>query len=134
MPRYLTVGAAQSGPIGRHESRRDAVERLIEMLRQAANRGCDLVAFTECALTPFFPHWHIQDPRELDAYFEAEMPDNHTRPLFDEAVRLGVGFHLGFAELARENGTTRHFNSAILVSPTGQIVGKFRKIHLPGYR
>ena len=134
MPRYLTIGAAQSGPIGRNESRRDAVERLIEMLRQAANRGCDLVAFTECALTPFFPHWHIQDPRELDAYFEAEMPDNHTRPLFDEAVRLGVGFHLGFAELARENGTTRHFNSAILVSPTGQIVGKFRKIHLPGYR
>ena len=133
MPRYLTIGAAQSGPIGLHESRRDAVDRLIGMLQQAAARGCGFVAFTECALTPFFPHWHIQDPRELDSYFESEMPNDHTRPLFDEAARLGVGFHLGFAELTQQDGSTRHFNSAILVSPSGNTVGKFRKIHLPGY-
>ena len=133
MPRYLTVGAAQSGPIGRHESRRDAVERLIEMLRQAANRGCDLVAFTECALTPFFPHWHIQDPRELDAYFETEMPNNHTQPLFDEARDRGIGFYLGYAELAENNQSTQHYNASILVDKSGSIVGKYRKVHLPGH-
>ncbi|MAV35367.1 MAG: N-carbamoyl-D-amino-acid hydrolase [Planctomycetaceae bacterium] len=134
MPRYLTVGAAQSGPIPLHASRRDAVARLIHLLREAAERGCDLVVFTECALTPFFPHWYLSDSQQLDSYFETEMPSDETRPLFDEAARLGIGFHLGFAELAHEGGATRHYNTAILVSPSGQIVGKFRKIHLPGYR
>ena len=63
------------------------------------------------------------------APFRARRPD---RPLFDEAKRLGIGFHLGYAELCEEDGPTRRFNTAILVGPDGAIVGKYRKIHLPG--
>jgi predicted amidohydrolase len=133
MTRYLTVGAAQFGPVQRSESRQDVIKRLIALLREGHARGCDLVVFTEVALTAFFPHWYITDPAELDAYFETEMPSPITQPLFDEAVRLGVGFHLGYAELAWEEGVKRHFNTAILVDKQGQIIGKYRKIHLPGY-
>ncbi len=56
------------------------------------------------------------------------VPD--TKPLFDEAVRLGVGFELGFAELTPEG---RRFNTAVLVGPDGTEVGRYRKIHLPGH-
>ncbi len=130
----ITVAAAQSGPVPRSETRTDAVDRLIAMMREAHARGSDVVVFTECALTAFFPHWWIDDPAELDAWFETEMPSAATQPLFDEAVRLGIGFHLGYAELVRVNGTVRHFNTAVLVGRDGRIVGSHRKIHLPGHR
>lgn len=133
MPRIITIGAAQSGPVTRRENRAEVVERLIVQMREAHRQGCDLVVFTECALTAFFPHWWIDDENELDAWFERRMPGRETQPLFDEAARLGIGFHLGYAELALEEGRKRRFNSSILVGKEGQIIGRHRKIHLPGH-
>src|SRR5207237_7701852 len=43
---------------------------------------------------------------------------------------LGIGFQLGYAELTPEG---RHFNTAILVSPAGDVLLKYRKVHLPGH-
>ena len=134
MARYITVGAAQSGPVSLQQTRADVIARLIEQMREAHGKGCDLVVFTECALTAFFPHWFMEDQEEIDAYFEREMPGAQTQPLFDEAARLGIGFYLGFAELDVEEGVTRRYNSSVLVGNDGRIIGKFRKIHLPGHR
>lgn len=133
MPRIVTIGAAQSGPISRRETRADVIERLIHLMREAHRQGCDLVVYTECALTSFFGHWWIEDEEELDAWYEREMPGPATQPLFDEAARLGIGFELGYAELTYEDGRKRRFNSSILVGKDGKIIGKFRKIHLPGH-
>jgi predicted amidohydrolase len=134
MPRYLTVAAAQSGPIARSESRANVVARLVEQMRDAKSRGADLIVFTECALTAFFPHWWIEDEAELDSWFERELPNAATQPLFDEAARLGVGFYLGYAELAIENGAKHRYNSSVLVGRDGRVIGKYRKIHLPGHK
>src|SRR3954467_13941933 len=98
MPRTVTVGAAQFGPIHRSESRADVVKRLIVLLREGKARGCDLVVFTEVALTAFFPHWHMTEEAEISEWFEHSMPGPATQPLFDEAARLGIAFHLGYAE------------------------------------
>lgn len=133
MSRTITVGAAQFGPVHRSETRHDVIKRLVALLREGHRRGCDLVVFTEVALTAFFPHWYMTDPDESDAYFEREMPSPTTQPLFDEAARLHVGFHLGYAELVWEQGEKHHYNTAILVNQHGQVLGKYRKIHLPGY-
>jgi predicted amidohydrolase len=133
MTRVITVGAAQLGPIGRRESRRLVVERLLDLLGQAQGRGCDLVVFPELALTTFFPRWWMEDQAEIDAFFEREMPGPETRPLFDEAARLGMGFCLGYAELTQEGGARRRYNTSILVDRGGRLVGKYRKIHLPGH-
>ena len=133
MTRILKIAAAQSGPIARTESRAEVVDRLILQLRAAERQECDLVVFTECALTAFFPHWWIESEEELDAWFEIEMPSHSTQPLFDEAKRLGIAFHLGFAELAWENGQKRRFNASLLVDQQGSVIGKHRKIHLPGH-
>jgi len=104
-------------------------------MTRAAERGADLVVFPELALTTFFPRWFMEEPSEIDAFFETEMPSPATQPLFDTARRLGVGFCLGYAEkIGDGRGRARHFNTVILVTPDGAIVGKYRKIHLPGHR
>ena len=134
MSRKLIVAAAQLGPIARDEPRGAVVERLVALLRQGAERGAKLVVFPELALTTFFPRWYMEDQSEVDAFFETGMPGPETRALFDEARRLGVGFHLGYAERCEEDGATHRYNTAILVDASGAIVGKYRKIHLPGHR
>jgi len=134
MSRTLTVAAAQLGPIAREEPRSSAVQRMIQLMGQAKAQDADLVVFPELALTTFFPRWYSEDQSEIDKYFETEMPNADTQPLFDEAKRLGIGFNLGFAELVQEGGNARHFNTSILVSHQGQILGKYRKIHLPGHK
>jgi N-carbamoyl-D-amino-acid hydrolase len=48
---------------------------------------------------------------------------------FDRARRLGVGFYVGYAELTEEG---QRFNSAVLIGPDGTLMGKSRKVHLPG--
>ncbi len=133
MSRIVTVGAAQVGPINRNHSRAQVVRRLIDLMGQAHAMGCDLVVFPELTLTTFFPRWFMAEQEEIDGFFEREMPGPETRALFETAAKLGIGFCLGYAELADEDGRTRHFNTSILVDKTGAIVGKYRKVHLPGH-
>lgn len=133
MARPLMVGAAQLGPVGRRESRQVVVKRMVDLMRQAASMGCQLVVYPELALTSFFPRWYMEDQEEVDSFFEREMPSAETRPLFEEAQRLGVGFYLGYAELTCEDGAPHRYNSAVLVDRSARIVGKYRKVHLPGH-
>ena len=128
--RKLLTACAQMGPIARSETRAHCVARLIEMLREARSRGCRFVVFPEMALTTFFPRWMIEDEAELDSFYETEMPGPSTQALFDEATRLGIGFCLGYAELTPDR---RRFNTCILVDDRGAIIGKYRKVHLPGW-
>ena len=80
MSRIIRVAAAQSGPIQRAESRQAVVRRMIDLLDQAKVRKCDLVVYTELALTTFFPRWYMTDQAEVDAWFERELPNAATRP------------------------------------------------------
>jgi len=133
MARIVTLAAAQMGPIARTENRASVMRRLIGMMRQAKAMGADVVAYPEATLTAFFPHWFTEDEDEVDAWFEREMPGPDTQPLFDEARKLGIGFHLGYCELDFSAGRKRRFNTSILVDAQGRIIGKYRKIHLPGH-
>src|SRR5260370_13971347 len=133
MSRRLKAAAAQLGPIHRADSRKSVVKRLVEMLKEADSRGSKFVVFPELALTTFFPRWWMEDQAEIDAFFEREMPGPEPRPLWDEAARLGLAFCLGYAELCREGGALRRYNTSILVDRGGRLVGKYRKVHLPGH-
>ncbi|MEM9684083.1 MAG: N-carbamoyl-D-amino-acid hydrolase [Pseudomonadota bacterium] len=133
MSRIVTVGAAQLGPIQRAESRAVVVERMLALMHKAHAKGCDLVVFPELALTTFFPRWYMEDQEEVDRWFESSMPGNETQPLFTAAKELGLGFHLGYAELIEEEGALHRYNTAILVDKAGDIIGKYRKVHLPGH-
>jgi predicted amidohydrolase len=136
--RTVTVAAAQLGPIQKAEPRPVAVARMVRLMERAHRRGAELVVFPELALTTFFPRHYHADVAEADAWFETAMPSNETAPLFAAAERYGIGFHLGYAEIAHEADGTgavrkRRFNTAILVGPSGDILLKYRKVHLPGH-
>jgi len=128
--REIVIGAAQMGPIQKAESRAQVVARLIALLDQAKAAGCTLVVFPELTLTTFFPRWYMEDQAEVDTWFEREMPNAATQALFDRARAHGIAISLGYAELTPDG---HHFNTQILTDRAANIVGKYRKVHLPGH-
>ncbi len=128
--RIVTVAAAQLGPIQRAEPRPAVVARLMALMEEAHARGADLIVYPELALTTFFPRYYTTDAAEIDGWYEAAMPGPATRPLFELARRFRMAMYLGYAERTPEG---RRFNTAILTDREGAIVGKYRKIHLPGH-
>ena len=130
MARVLRIGGAQMGAIQKADSRQVVVRRMLDLLEQARSKSCDLVVYPELALTTFFPRWLMTDAAEVDAWFEREMPNAATRPLFEKAAQYRIGLSFGYAELTPDG---HHFNTSILVDRVGRIVGKYRKVHLPGH-
>ncbi|CAL75656.1 N-carbamoyl-D-amino acid hydrolase (D-N-alpha-carbamilase) [Bradyrhizobium sp. ORS 278] len=116
------------GPTQRADTRAHTLARMIALLEGAAAQGATLVVFPELAFTTFFPRW-ILERDALDSYFERSMPNPSVAALFDRARELRVGFYVGYAELTPDG---RRFNSAILVDADGQLISKYRKVHLPG--
>jgi predicted amidohydrolase len=130
LARVLRAAAAQMGPTQKADSREQTLGRMLKLLEEAAGRGARLVVFPELAFTTFFPRWFMEG-EALDGYFERGMPNPAVQPLFDCARELGVGFYVGYAELTPEG---RRFNGSILVARDGEILGRYRKVHLPGSR
>ena len=128
--RNIRVGAAQLGPIQRAESRESVIGRMLVLLEEAARKGCTLVVYPELALTTFFPRWYAEDRAEFDGWFETSMPNAEIAPLFEKAAAHGIALSFGYAEKTPEG---EHFNTSILTDQAGRILGKYRKIHLPGH-
>ena len=118
------------GPIQRAEPRAAVVARMIALLDRAAAAGARLAVFPELALTTFFPRWYMADAAEIDAWFETEMPGPETQPLFQRARDHGVAITFGYAERTLAG---QRFNTSILTDRQGAILGKYRKVHLPGH-
>lgn len=128
MSRIIRIAAAQMGPTQRADSRDNTLARMIKLMENAAAQGATLVVFPELAFTTFFPRW-LLDEKEVLSQFETAMPNPHVQPLFDRARELGVGFYVGYAELTPDS---QQFNTSIIVAPDGKLLGKYRKVHLPG--
>ncbi|CAK7199807.1 hypothetical protein SEUCBS139899_002493 [Sporothrix eucalyptigena] len=148
MARTITVAAAQMGPIlsespnpGGEGPRAAAMKRMLDLLEDAAAKGAQLVVYPELALTTFFPRAMLTDPAEVAALFEPESPAGpsivdspHLKPLLARASSLGVDVSIGYAERwTGEDGITTDYNTAIYYSAaSGNVLGKYRKVHLPG--
>jgi predicted amidohydrolase len=128
--RVIRTAAAQLGPIQKSETRASVVARMIKLMDDAKAEGADLIVYPELALTTFFPRWYHEDRAEADSWFEASMPSEATAPLFARAKEHGMAMSFGYAELTPEG---QHFNTSILVDKAGEVVAKYRKIHLPGH-
>ena len=124
------LAVAQMGAVNLADTREAVVKRLLAMLREAAACGARLVVFPELALTTFFPRYWMSEAEAVERFFEKTMPNRAVQPLFDAAKQLGVGFYLGYAELTADG---ERYNTAILVDRAGSIVGRYRKVHLPGH-
>lgn len=128
--RVVTVAAAQMGAIQKAESREQVVERMLALMDRAKAGGADFIVYPELALTTFFPRYYMEDQGEVDAWFEHEMPNAATAPLFARAREHAMAMTFGYAERTADG---HHFNTSIHVDAAGRIVGKYRKVHLPGH-
>jgi beta-ureidopropionase len=120
--RPLRLAAVQGGPYA--GSREAAVAVAIEhVARLAEAERPDLVVLSELLTVPYF--CRLADGPWLDA---AEPADGPTIEAFREAARrLETAIVPSFLERDGE----RCFNSAALISRRGEVVGVYRKCHLP---
>jgi len=103
------------------ETKQANLDRAAEMVLQAG--GADLVLLPEL--------WHIGFMR-FDRYIlDAEEKDGPTMSLMRRLARE-AGCYLHTGSFVERNGD-RLYNSSYLLSPDGEILANYRKIHLFGY-
>ncbi|WP_430388343.1 nitrilase-related carbon-nitrogen hydrolase [Blastomonas fulva] len=129
MSRVIRCGVAQMGGIDLAEPRAAVVARMLALLDQAYRQQVQFLVFPELALTTFFPRYWYADLEDADRFFERDMPGPATEPLFAAARRTGIAMSFGYAE----RSGPRRFNTALLADGQGTIVGRYRKVHLPGH-
>jgi N-carbamoylputrescine amidase len=104
-------------------------EALTEGIRAAASHGARLVCLQELTLSPYFAVT-AGGPEEAGAFPE-EIPGGPTVEFAARAAAdAGVHVHASLYERS-EDGAGLGFNTAICVAPSGELVGRTRKQHIP---
>ncbi|MDP4099293.1 acyltransferase [Paenibacillus sp. P96] len=102
-----------------------AVERHVELVREAKQRGAQIVCLQEIFYGPYFCA-----EQTLKWYDAAEpIPDGPTVMRFRElAAELGVVIVLPIYE---REGIATYYNTAAVIDADGSYLGKYRKHHIP---
>ena len=119
--RKITTAAAQMGAIQKNETRDQVIERMIVLIDEANRQTADFIVYPELTLTTFFPRYFMDDQSEIDSWFETEMPNASSQPLFLKAKDYGMRMSFGYAELTPEG---KHLNTSILVDKSREVIGK----------
>src|SRR3954468_8193539 len=81
MPRMITLGAAQTGPVNEDDWRPN-VRGACKMIDEAGRPKVDILSFSELFLTPFFPN---RLTRDYDKFF-VTLDEPELAPIFKTAV------------------------------------------------
>ena len=104
---------------------RDAnVARAEKLVRSAAQRGANVVLIQELFETPYFCKDHRAE------YFELAKPlDGHPVVEHFRALARELGVVLPVSVFERANNA--YFNSLVMVDCDGEVLGSYRKSHIP---
>ena len=122
MPRTITLGAAQTGPVNADDWRPN-VRGACAMIEEAGRRKVDILSFSELFLTPFFPN---RLTRDFDKFF-VTLDEPELQPIFKAAIDNRVALVFPFGE---KNGRSYH-NACLVTDKTGKRLGIYRKTHIP---
>jgi len=111
-------------------SRAGTIERVLNAIAEAAEKGAELIVFPE-TFVPYYPYFSFvlppiqQGPEHLRLYEEAVVvPSLETQAVADAARKRGVVVVLGVNE--RDNGSL--FNTQLIFDADGTLALKRRKI------
>jgi predicted amidohydrolase len=121
--RTTKLAAAQLGPAT--DDKEATVARMMVLAQQAADEGVNVLLFPELALTPFFAAGLDGD---FDKWFD-DLPSPLIQGLLDIARKAEMVLVLPYAERAG----SYYYNSSLVIDADGQLLGKYRKVHIPGY-
>jgi len=97
------------------------LERAAALVHEAASRGASLVVLPEVFA------W--RGPRAEEAEHAEPVPGPSTDAMADVARATGVHLLMG-SILEQSAGERRTFNTTCLLSPSGELLARYRKIHL----
>lgn len=99
-------------------------EHQLELVRQAAAKGAQIICLQELATGPYFCQVETREWFDL----AEPVPDGpSTRAVMALAAELGVVIVLPLYENARGD----FYNTAVVVDADGSYLGKYRKVHIP---
>lgn len=118
MPASLHVAAVQ---MNSGADKQENIDTALELIARAAGLGARLVALPEVwtYLGPTEGAWEIAEP----------IPGPTIAQLADAARQHGIYLHCG-SVYERVEGEPRLYNTSVVLNPHGELIAKYRKIHL----
>ena len=108
------------------EYKESNIKRTIAALRMAGEQGADLVLSHEDIMGG--GHYARNELRHVFSEIAEEIPG----PASDKLSKIAREYNMYVAACYYEKDNGKFYNAAILIGRGGEIVGKYRKIHLPG--
>ncbi len=105
-------------------SRDDNLERAVAGIRQAAQRGAQIVCLQELFLSPYF--CQTEDHAHFD--LAEAIPGPSTARLGDVAKELGIAL---VSSLFERRAAGLYHNTAVVHGDDGKMLGMYRKMHIP---
>jgi beta-ureidopropionase len=107
------------------EIKRQNIEHQLELVRQAAEHGVQMLCFQEIFTTPYFC------AEQQTRWYEAveKVPDGPTVKLMQEVAKEH-GMVL-VVPIYEEEQTGIYYNTAAVIDADGKYLGKYRKTHIP---
>ncbi|MBW1883958.1 MAG: N-carbamoylputrescine amidase [Deltaproteobacteria bacterium] len=100
------------------------VARAMELVREAASKGANIILIQELFETPYFP------AEEREEYFALAKPlDGH--PTIAKMSALARELEVVLPVSFFERAGNAHFNSLAIVDADGSVMGIYRKSHIP---
>ena len=137
----LRIGLAQIAPV--FLNRRATLAEVVKRVNEAADEGCDIVAFPEI-IVPGYPVWlertggaRFDDPDQKRLYArylkEAVVPEGgHLDAVRTAAAQRRIVVILGIGEAAKDRGGHTIYCSRVFIDRDGQILSIHRKL-MPTY-
>jgi predicted amidohydrolase len=118
----ITVAAVQMYPqLGKVEDNLIAMLKFVDKI--CSEQKVDLIVFPELATTGYELGLQFTDVAE-------RVPGHAVNLLAQRAADYGT--HIVFGLVSKEKVESILYNAAVVIGPDGEILGEYRKLHLPG--
>lgn len=120
--RLITLGLVQ---MSMTDKREENLKKATAMVRDATKKGAKIVVLPELFLGPYF----CITPKDTKEFSRAEtIPGSSSMALAELAKELNIVLVAG--SIYEEEGG-HHYNTACIFGPDGEILGTYRKGHIP---